>query len=96
MARRLITRSIAIIPALAVILLRGPRGLTSLMVLSQVVLSFQLPFAMIPLVLFASSRRLMGEFALRRGWKVPIWAAVSLIIAFNLILILQAARVLPE
>src|SRR5499425_1837290 len=60
--RRLITRLIAILPAILVIGISGEGKLTSLLILSQVVLSFQLPFALIPLALFTSDRRKMGEF----------------------------------
>jgi manganese transport protein len=75
--RRLVTRSIAIVPALAVILWRGGGELTALMVLSQVVLSFQLPFAMVPLLSFAGSRRLMGDFALAAPGRPPSWSRSS-------------------
>ena len=51
---------------------------------------------MIPLVRFASSRRLMGEFALHGLWRLPVWAAVLLIVGFNVILILQTVDLLPE
>ncbi len=59
--RRLITRLIAIIPAIAVILLYGSQETGQLLILSQVVLSFQLPFAIVPLVMFTASRAKMGE-----------------------------------
>lgn len=61
--RRLITRLTAIVPALICIVVFGQRSTGSLLVFSQVVLSLQLPFAVIPLVMFTSDRRLMGEFA---------------------------------
>src|SRR5690348_10346546 len=61
--RRLITRLIAIIPAVIVTAVSGEKGTTDLLVLSQVILSLQLSFAVIPLVIFTSDRRKMGEFA---------------------------------
>jgi manganese transport protein len=70
-ARRLITRAIAIIPAAAITAIGGAHGAESLLVLSQVVLSLQLPFAVVPLVLFAADRRLMGEL------RAPLWMTVT-------------------
>jgi manganese transport protein len=70
--RRLVTRSIAIVPALLIVLWRGGGELTALMVLSQVVLSFQLPFALVPLVRFAGSRKLMGDFVIAGAWKTAV------------------------
>jgi manganese transport protein len=64
--RRLITRSVAILPAILVIGSRGDGSVTDLLVLSQVVLALQLPLAMIPLLYFTSSRKLMGPY--RNGW----------------------------
>ena len=93
--RRLVTRSIAIVPALAIVLWRGGGELTALMVLSQVVLSFQLPFAMVPLVRFAGSRRLMGDFVLAGAWKTAVWVAVFLVIGLNILLLLQVAGLIP-
>jgi manganese transport protein len=60
--RRLATRSIAIVPALIAIVFFGEQSTGQLLVFSQVVLSLQLSFAVVPLVMFASDRRLMGEF----------------------------------
>jgi manganese transport protein len=81
--RRLITRSLAIIPAALVIGIAGEDKLTALLILSQVILSFQLPFAVIPLVQFTSSRRLMGEFANSRLTIVISWIVVAAILVFN-------------
>lgn len=129
--RRLLTRSIAILPALLVISLAGnetvrdrqdtaaavaaslassdplslaaaaaagnsvwavppvDKRLFELLVLSQAVLSFQLPFAIVPLIQFTSGRRWMGEFA-SRGWvKVLAWACAAVIVALNVVLIYQ-------
>jgi manganese transport protein len=81
--RRLITRSIAIIPAVIVIGFYGEGKVTSLLILSQVVLSFQLPFAVIPLVQFTSSRRKMGVFANSRFTSVLAWTVAAAILVFN-------------
>ncbi|HUI74542.1 MAG TPA: Nramp family divalent metal transporter [Candidatus Acidoferrum sp.] len=81
--RRLITRSLAIIPAALVIGISGEGKLTSLLILSQVVLSFQLPFAVIPLVQFTSDRRRMGEFANSWLTNVTAWVVAAAILVFN-------------
>jgi manganese transport protein len=77
--RRLITRSLAILPAVLVIGLRGDSSVTDLLVLSQVVLALQLPFAMFPLLHFTSSRKFMGRW--RNGWFLLAtgWASAILI-----------------
>lgn len=81
--RRLITRSLAIIPTAIYIALRGANNITDLIVLSQVVLALQLPFAMFPLLHFASSRKRMGKW--RLGWFLLIagWGSALLITAFD-------------
>jgi manganese transport protein len=81
--RRLITRTIAIIPAIVVTALYGARGTGSLLILSQVILSLQLPFAVVPLVKFTNDRKKMGEFTNRPVIAVAAWAAAALIIALN-------------
>ncbi len=70
--------------------------MTALMVFSQVVLSFQLPFAMVPLVRFVSSRRLMGDLVLSGIRKIAVWAAVLLIIGFNTLLLLQVGGLIRD
>jgi len=81
--RRLITRALAIIPAIGTIWFFGEGSATSLLVLSQVILSIQLSFAVIPLVLFTSDKRKMGEFA-NPGWlKVLAWCIAIVIAALN-------------
>jgi manganese transport protein len=79
--RRLITRSLAIVPVTLIIALRGERSVTSLMVLSQIVLGLQLPFAMFPLLHFTSSRKRMGSWC--NGWLLlPVgWICGFLILA---------------
>src|SRR5215468_1447322 len=81
--RRLITRSIAILPAILVIGIAGESKLNMLIVLSQVVLSFQLPFAVIPLVKFTSDRRRMGEFANSPVTVVVAWIVAAAILILN-------------
>jgi manganese transport protein len=81
--RRLVTRSIAILPAILVIGIAGEGKVTSLLILSQVVLSFQLPFAVIPLVQFTSERAKMGEFANSRATVIIAWVVAAAILFFN-------------
>jgi manganese transport protein len=81
--RRLITRAIAIVPAVLVIGIAGEGKVTSLLILSQVVLSFQLPFAVIPLVQFTGSRAKMGEFANSRVVSAVAWAVAATILVLN-------------
>lgn len=81
--RRLITRAIAIIPAVLVIGIAGEGKVTSLLILSQVVLSFQLPFAVIPLVQFTGNRTRMGEFANSRITSAIAWTIAAVILFFN-------------
>jgi manganese transport protein len=82
--RRLMTRLLAIIPAILIIGLRGDGSVTDLLVLSQVVLALQLPLAMFPLLYFTSSKRLMGN--MRNGWVLLIagWASCLLITALDI------------
>ncbi|MDR3610973.1 MAG: Nramp family divalent metal transporter [Ignavibacteriaceae bacterium] len=82
--RRLITRFIAIIPAVIVIKVSGDNAVDSLLILSQVVLSLQLPFAIIPLLHFTSSRKKMGEFASKMWVIVLAWTAAAIITLLNL------------
>jgi manganese transport protein len=81
--RRLITRSIAIIPAALVIGIAGENKVTSLLILSQVILSFQLPFAVIPLIQFTGDRARMGEFTNSRITQVIAWLVAAAILFFN-------------
>jgi manganese transport protein len=81
--RRLITRLIAIIPAVIVTAISGEKGTTDLLVLSQVVLSLQLSFAVIPLVMFTSDRKKMGEFANPAWLKVLAWTVALIIAGLN-------------
>src|SRR6266446_1905543 len=81
--RRLITRLIAIIPAVIVAALFGTSGTAKLLLLSQVILSLQLSFAVIPLVLFTSDRRKMGEFVSPRWLQVLAWVTAGVIVLLN-------------
>jgi manganese transport protein len=81
--RRLITRLIAIVPAVIVTALYGASGTTKLLVLSQVILSMQLSFAVIPLVLFTSSRVKMGEFVNPVWITVLAWTTAGIIVSLN-------------
>jgi manganese transport protein len=89
--RRLITRLIAIVPAIAVILVYGDKGTGPLLILSQVVLSLQLPFAVFPLVVFTSDPKKMGPFA-NAGWiKTLAWLVAIVIAVLNAWLLYQIA-----
>ncbi len=87
--RRLVTRLLAIVPAAVVIWLSGNNGTFRLLVLSQVVLNLQLPFAIIPLIHFTSNRSKMGPFA--NGWKLRLagWVTAAVVVGLNLWLALQ-------
>jgi manganese transport protein len=81
--RRLITRLIAIIPAVVVVLLYGEQGAGPLLILSQVILSLQLSFAVFPLVMFTSDRRKMAEFASPWWLKALAWPVAVVIAVLN-------------
>ena len=81
--RRLITRLIAIVPAVICTALYGERGTANLLVLSQVILSMQLSFAVIPLVLFTSDRAKMGAFANPPWVKILAWLTAGIIVLLN-------------
>ncbi|MEK7107494.1 MAG: Nramp family divalent metal transporter [Patescibacteria group bacterium] len=85
--RRLTTRLLAIIPALAVILFFSDFGVGRLLILSQVILSIQLPFAVIPLVMFTSDKKKMGVFANKQWLKITSYILAGGIVALNLWLI---------
>ncbi|PYE29272.1 manganese transport protein [Rhizobium sp. PP-CC-3A-592] len=82
-ARRLITRGIAIVPVVVITYLYGERGTAELLVLSQVVLSMQLPFAVIPLVSFVTNREKMGTFVVARWVGVLAWLVAMIIVVLN-------------
>lgn len=87
--RRLITRLLAIVPAILTIIIAGESSTTSLLVLSQVILSMQLSFAVIPLVFFTGSRKMMGEFVAPLWIKSIAWVVAIVIAGLNLWLLLQ-------
>lgn len=83
-ARRLITRGLAIVPVVVVTALYGNSGTAKLLVLSQVILSMQLPFAVIPLVRFVSDQKKMGRFVTSRSTAALAWLVSGVIVALNL------------
>jgi len=87
--RRLITRLIAVVPALVVALMYGEKGTGQLLVLSQVILSLQLSFAVVPLVLFTGSKAKMGVFVNRPVVQAVAWVVSGIIIALNVFLLWQ-------
>ena len=87
--RRLITRLIAIIPAVIVIAIYGDEGTGPLLILSQVILSMQLPFAVFPLVMFTSDPKKMGQFASPLWVKSLAWTVALIIAALNVWLLYQ-------
>jgi len=87
--RRLITRLIAIIPALITVAIYGERGTGQLLILSQVVLSLQLPFAVFPLVLFTGDRSKMGELVAPMWMRALAWPVAVVIAALNAWLLWQ-------
>jgi manganese transport protein len=89
--RRLVTRLIAIIPAVIVTWMYGASGTAQLLILSQVILSMQLPFAVIPLMLFAQDRKRMGVFT-APTWQLALgWATAAVIVGLNMKLLFDAA-----
>lgn len=90
--RRLITRLAAIVPAALVIGLMGDRKVTALLILSQVVLSLQLPFAVVPLVRFTADRNRMGEFTNHFAVSLLAWLTAAAIIVLNALLLWQIFR----
>jgi manganese transport protein len=89
--RRLLTRAIAIVPAVAVILIAGEDKVDMLLVFSQVVLSIQLAFAIIPLIIFVSDRNKMGKFAIKLPLIITSCAIAAIILYLNSKLILETA-----
>ena len=87
--RRLITRLLAIVPAVIVISMKGDRGSYDLLILSQVILSVQLPFAVIPLIRFTSDKQIMGVFANKTWVKVLAWIVAGVICVLNSTLLVQ-------
>jgi manganese transport protein len=90
--RRLITRAIAVVPAAVTAILYGESGTARLLVLSQVVLSLQLSFAVFPLVMFTSDRAKMGAFVNPRWLTALAYLVAAVIASLNVWLLVQTAR----
>jgi manganese transport protein len=88
-ARRLLTRGIAIVPVVVVTAIYGQHGTGQLLIFSQVILSMQLPFAVIPLVQFVSDRKKMGSLAISRTVAIVAWLVASLIVVLNIKLLVD-------
>jgi manganese transport protein len=89
--RRLITRLLAIIPAIAVILVYGEDQVDALLIFSQVILSLQLGFAIIPLIHFVSDKKTMGNFVINTRTKIAAWVVAALLIYLNFNMLLSKA-----
>ncbi|CAM4181827.1 Nramp family divalent metal transporter [Deinococcus marmoris] len=87
--RRLITRLLAVIPTVIVIQIYGEGSTGQLLILSQVILSLQLSFAVVPLMMFSSDPVKMGEFVINTFWKWVGWGITALIICLNVFLLAQ-------
>jgi manganese transport protein len=90
--RRMITRTLAIIPTILVVAFAGERGTEKLLILSQVILSMQLSFAVVPLVMFTGSRKVMGEFVNTRLLQGLSWSVAALIAGLNAWLLVLMMR----
>jgi manganese transport protein len=90
--RRLITRLLAIIPAVITVIFFGQEGTAKLLIFSQVILSLQLSFAVVPLVQFTSDRRKMGEFVNPRWLQLLSWTVAGIIALLNAYLLVQTVR----
>ncbi|HYK55804.1 MAG TPA: Nramp family divalent metal transporter, partial [Flavisolibacter sp.] len=89
--RRLLTRLVAIVPAVVVILINGEENIDSLLVLSQVILSLQLGFAVIPLIHFVSDKKTMGIFTIKPVVKVLAWLITAVLVYLNLWMVIGQA-----
>lgn len=90
--RRLLTRAVAVVPALIVAAVMGDKAVGQLLVISQVILSMQLPFAVFPLVHFTSGRKYTGRYA--NGWVSSVFATLAalLIAGLNIYLLISVMR----
>jgi manganese transport protein len=95
-ARRLVTRLLAIVPAFLVIWLSGPNSVDGLLVLSQVILSMQLGFAIIPLIHFVSDKATMGKFAIGNFTKFLSWLIASVLIFLNIKMLAEGTATVFE
>ncbi len=94
--RRLITRLIAIVPALIVIGIYGDKEIDALLILSQVILSLQLGFAVIPLIHFVSDKKTMGKFAIKPLTQVLAWGIASILVYLNIRMVGEEALAVFE
>jgi manganese transport protein len=90
--RRLLTRTLAIIPAAFTVYLAGENGTYKLLILSQIILSMQLPFAVIPLIHFTNNKQRMGALANRAWVRVLAWMTAALIVVLNVWLVILSVR----
>jgi len=90
--RRLLTRLLAIVPAVAVLVIAGDAMVDKLLIFSQVLLSMQLAFAVIPLIHFVSDRKKMGEFTISTLTKIAAWLIASVIVVLNLKLFFDSVQ----
>jgi manganese transport protein len=90
--RRLLTRLLAIVPAVIVAALYGQRGIGNLLILSQVILSVQLSFAVVPLIVFTSDRSKMGKYANSLWLRITSWTVAIIIMALNAFLLYQVTK----
>lgn len=88
--RRLITRLLAIVPAVIVLLVWGEQMVDQMLIFSQVLLSMQLAFAVVPLIHFVSDKKKMGEFAIKPFTKAAAWVIAAVIIVLNLKLFIES------
>lgn len=88
--RRLITRLLAIIPSMVVIIIYGDKELDALLILSQVILSAQLGFAIIPLIFFVSDKKSMGKFAIAAWVKILSWLVAIVLVFLNIKMVTEA------
>jgi manganese transport protein len=89
--RRLLTRLVAIIPAVIVILVNGEKDIDNLLVLSQVILSLQLGFAIIPLIHFVSDKKTMGIFTIKPIVQILAWLITSVLVYLNIRMVIEQA-----
>jgi len=89
--RRMLTRLIAIVPAVIVILINGEKDINELLILSQVILSLQLGFAVIPLIHFVSDKKTMGVFVIKPWVKILSWLVTAVLVYLNLRMVSEGA-----
>src|SRR5260221_3600895 len=89
--RRLLTRLLAIIPALFVVIIKGEDRVDALLVLSQVILSLQLGFAIIPLIHFVSDKKSMGIFTIKPLTQIAAWLIAAVVIYLNVSMLINGA-----